>query len=148
MPNYQDLWGLDPRTGRPYTVAERGAQMDSMGMRSRPNIAGPLPSKMWDDYFDKTNYALTGLPDDFNAFNYGAPGSKGWNAIHSGLVKAAGKRDVVGEGEGHETYNPMQNVASSFNSNPHFTQGGGMGQPLGMAGKIMKQPMLGLKKAG
>ena len=139
---YQDLWGIDPKTGRPYDVAERRAQMYDMGIRG--NVGGPLPSKQWDEYSNRVNYRLSGLPDDFNAYNYGAPGSKGWSNIHSGLVKAAGKREAEFTGG---TYNPAENSASSFNQNPHFTQGGGLGQPGGMAGKIMQQPMLGLKKA-
>lgn len=50
---YEDLWGDDPSTGQPFTVANRRNAMESSGIRSRGmNI---LPDTNWDNWFDKYN---------------------------------------------------------------------------------------------
>ena len=118
---YADLWGLNPQTGRMYTVPERRQAMDAMGMPARPNIAGPAPSMMWDDWFTKANNA--GQPEDFNGYNHGGPGSEGWGAIHQGLVKAANRKEATGESYGNgwgSGYNPASNPQSTWNTNPAF----------------------------
>ena len=57
-----DLWGLNPQTNRLYSVQERRGAMEARGRPARSPF-GPLPSMMWDEFFNRKQQAESGLPE-------------------------------------------------------------------------------------
>lgn len=139
LPN-EDLWGLNPSTGRLYNVQDRRQAMDARGSPSR-YIGGPLPDPRWDEWFDRVNYASSGLPEDFNASQYGGMQSKAMQGLNDALVKQAAARKTTGWSTGGMPQSIADNPHSTWNTNqegtsPWGTGGQGPLQGLHAAGKL------------
>ena len=110
MPEYADLWGLNPQTGRVYSVEERRQAMRAMGRPARSSF-GPLPSAGWDEWFDKVNQAQSGLPEGFNASQYGGMRSPAMVGLNKALIQQARGREATGFSAGpSQGANPYADV--------------------------------------
>lgn len=88
MLDQSDLWGLNPSTGRLYSVEERRNSLKDRGVTG---ITTMLPDKSWDRWFDsvnESNYAMTGkTPAELKTGFAGGESAPGSNQLRGQSVQ-------------------------------------------------------------
>ncbi len=88
MPNFADdhadLWGINPQTGKPYTVADRRATLQGRGV-PLSMLGGGMSLPSWDRWYDDlatANYERTGkAPNRLNVSLVGGASPEGSNQL-------------------------------------------------------------------
>lgn len=119
-----DLWGINPQTGKPYTVRDRRDSLRTrdggMGM-----IQNVLPDPQWDDWFDRVaqaSYAMTGKTQNQLKTSFeGGPSPDGSNQLRG------------------ETFQPPENslweLRNAINGNGSFSPTTVAPHPFGTGGQ-------------